>query len=427
MEGKKLSLAQALAIGLGNIIGAGIFVMAGVSITAAGPAALLAFLITALYAMSVGLNNAELSSVFPKVEGGVYSFALLSLGETIGFLVGWFRVIGYAISGGATALGFSGYLITTFSLPSYLYFPLSIILIVILTIIDYLGLKLAAEIESVLVILNVIGLISFSITVLIITGLNIYNFSPFLPHGIKGVLIASNIAFFAYSGFNTIATLTPSVKNGERTVPKAIIFSLLISAILYMLVTFSMVDAVGYKVFSTTSAPLQLVLANIHAPAIVYFFVNLTAILATVTVTLSTIIATERTMMQIESDGLLPKIKGGRKTILVIIALIMVASLGLGNVEAIALASNFGIIFSYMLSGIEVAVVRHRGLKGVFRSPGFPIIQVVSIIMSGIFMYSLGSQSLIIGFITLLIGLVIHSIHKEIFKKEGILLKRTYN
>ena len=88
MSKRELSFSQALAIGLGNIIGAGIFVMAGASITAAGPSAILAFLITALYATTVGLNSAELSSVFPNTEGGVYSFALLTLGETIGFLVG---------------------------------------------------------------------------------------------------------------------------------------------------------------------------------------------------------------------------------------------------------------------------------------------------------------------------------------------------
>ncbi|MBB5255038.1 APC family permease [Sulfurisphaera ohwakuensis] len=424
MEEKKLSLSQALALGLGNIIGAGIFVMAGVSITAAGPAALLAFLITAVYAMSVGLNNAELASVFPKVEGGVYSFALLSLGETIGFLVGWFRVIGYAISGGATALGFSGYLITTFSLPSFLYFPLAILLIIVLIIIDYLGLKLAAEIESILVVLNILGLVTFSITALVISGIRLQNFSPFFPHGITRVLTASNIAFFAYSGFNTIATLTPSVKEGERTVPKAIVLSLLISAFLYMLVTFSMVDAIGYTNFKTNSAPLQLVLNTIHAPFYVYFFVNLTAILATITVTLSTIIATERTMVQMELDNLLPKVKGGKLSILLIIGLIMIASLGLGNVEVIALVSNFGVVFSYMLSGIEVAVVRHRGLRGVFKSPGFPFVQIVSVILSGVFIYSLGFQSLLIGFVTLLIGLVTHSVHKEIMKKEGIFTRR---
>ncbi|MEM1860202.1 MAG: amino acid permease, partial [Metallosphaera sp.] len=117
---KKLTFWQALFIGLGNIIGAGIFVMAGTTISAAGPGAILAFVITAIYAMTVGLNSAELSSIYTDVEGGVYSFTLKTLGGMSGFLVGWFRVIAYSISGAATALGFSGYM-TQLDIPSILY------------------------------------------------------------------------------------------------------------------------------------------------------------------------------------------------------------------------------------------------------------------------------------------------------------------
>ncbi|MEJ2774774.1 amino acid permease [Sulfolobaceae archaeon RB850M] len=416
---KKLNLFQALAIGLGNIIGAGIFVMVGAGISASGPSVLLAFLITALYASTVGLNNAELASDFPNVEGGVYSFAYLTLGETIGFLVGWFRVIGYAISGGATALGFSSYLLYSLGITSsYLVFLIAILLIVILSVVNYFGLKLASEIESIFVVLNISGLFLFSVITLLISGIRLSNFEPFMPYGVSGLLTASGIAFFAYSGFNTIATLTPSTENGERVIPKAIVLSLLISALLYMLVTFSMVDAVNYKDFGTSAAPLQLVMSRLREPIIVYSFVNLTAILATVTVTLSTIIATERTFMQMVEDKMIPLPFGGRKSVLIIIAVIMASSLGLGNVEIISLVSNFGIVFSYMLSGVEVMIARHRGIRGKFRAPLFPYLQVLSFVLSGVFILSLGFVSLEIGFITLLIGLIIHGLHKEIVKHK---------
>jgi len=108
----KLSFWQATAIGLGNIVGAGIFVMARSAIDEAGPSALIAFLVTATLAMMVGLNSAELASKMPNVEGGVYSFARIMLGDTVGFPVGWFRIISYAISGAAVALGFSGYFLS---------------------------------------------------------------------------------------------------------------------------------------------------------------------------------------------------------------------------------------------------------------------------------------------------------------------------
>ena len=411
-ERKELSFLQALAIGLGNIIGAGIFVMAGASVSAAGPAAILAFLITALYASTVGLNSAELSSAFPKVEGGVYSFALLTLGETLGFLVGFFRVVSYSISGAATALGFSGYLTSVVPVPQWEYFAIALALILVLGFIESRGLRLASEIETALVILDVVGLLAFSLGVIALVGFKPENFSPFVPNGVQGVLTASNIAFFAYSGFNTIATLTPSVKNGERVVPRAIVASLLISAGLYMLVVFSMVDGLYFTAYGTTSSPMSLVLSSVKAPLPLVYFVDAVAILANVSVTLSIIIAAERTAKQMAEDGLLPK-EFARHSTLVVTAM-MAVSLALGNVEAIALVSNFGTVFSYMLSGVEVWVVRRRKVTHSFSSPGFPVVQAISVAASGLFLFSLGEESLEIGAVTLLVGLVVHALYKEV-------------
>jgi APA family basic amino acid/polyamine antiporter len=406
---RKLNFYQALAIGLGNIIGAGIFVMAGSSISAAGPGAILAFLITALYAVSVGLNSAELSSIFTDVEGGVYSFTLKSLGETSGFLVGWFRVIAYSIGGGATALGFSGYLVQVGLIPPPLYYPVAALLILTLLTIDYLGLRLAAEVESGLVVLSVMGLTVFIVSSFVLAGIRPNNFIPLLPHGVYGLLTASNIAFFAYSGFNTVATLTPSTENGEKVIPKAIVASLILSALLYMAVVTAMVNAVMWTSFGENSAPLDLVLGSLHSPKYLVDFVTLTALSATISVTLSTIIAGERTLRQLSGDFRLPF--SGHP--LMLVGSVMLLSLFLGNVEAIALASNFGIVFSYMLTGVEVMRVRRRGLRGKFRSPAYPWLQVASTVLSVIFLISLGGTSLAIGAVTLLVGLVIYEILRE--------------
>ena len=154
---KKLSLVHAVAVGLGNIIGAGIFVMAGSAIDAAGPAALIAFGITAALAISVGLSTAELSSRFPTLEGGVYSFAKATMGDTIGFLVGWFRLIAYAVSGAAVALGFASYLVSV-GLPGGAYFPAAVLLIAVLAVVEARGIRLASDIEVGLVVVKILGL-----------------------------------------------------------------------------------------------------------------------------------------------------------------------------------------------------------------------------------------------------------------------------
>ena len=407
---KKLGFAHAVAVGLGNIIGAGIFVMAGSAINAAGPAALVAFGLTAFLAITVGLNTAELSSRFPETEGGVYSFAKATMGDTIGFLVGWFRLIAYAVSGGAVALGFSSYLVSA-GLPGTIYYPAAAALIVALALVEVRGIRLASEMEVGLVIVKVVGLAIFLVAVLALAGFVPGNFEPFIPTGGLGVLVAANIAFFAYSGFNTIATLTPDVEDGEKTVPRAIIASIVISTALYVLVVFALLSALNWTLYGSASDPLSLALKSLGAPSSVGFAVDVAALAATFAVTLSMIIAGARTAKQMGEDSLLPRWLGrGSKAPAVVVAGVMVASLALGNVESIALVANFGVIVSYMLTGVQVAIARRGRAPARFSSPGYPSVQALSVVLSGAMLMGLGTQSLLLGTLTLFVGLVVHSL-----------------
>ena len=337
MSLKKLGFWQAVAVGLGNIVGAGIFVMAGAAINAAGPGALVAFGITAALATSVGLNSAELSSKFPDLEGGVYSFAKTTLGDTVGFLVGWFRLISYAISGSAVALGFSGYLIAI-GVPSAFYLPLAALLILILSCVEVKGVRLAAEVETGLVIINLIGLGLFVVTAISLGTYSSSKFSPVFPNGVEGVLEAAAIAFFAYSGFNTIATLTPDVENGERAVPRAIILSLIVSTFLYVLVVFSMLYGLNWQAYGVASNPLSLTLSSVKAPTPISYAVAFSALTATLTVTLSLIMAGSRTTKRMSEDDLLPRFLGkSSKVSTIVVAALMISSLTLGSVKSTAL------------------------------------------------------------------------------------------
>lgn len=408
-KSKKLSFWQATAIGLGNIVGAGIFVLAGSAMSASGPGVLLAFGITAILAMTVGLNSAELTSKFPRSEGGVYSFARATLGESVGFLVGWFRLISYAVSGGAVALGFSAYLLSL-GLPASLYFPLAILLVLALSCVEIKGLRFASKTEEGLVIVNLVGLILFVLSVSLMGRYSAINFTPLFPNGGEGVLRGATIAFFAYSGFNTIATLTPDVENGETTVPRAIIFSLVTSTALYVLVAFSMLFAFNWRLYGTAPNPLMLALSAVKAPTPIVLATDFAALTATVTVTLSLIIAGSRTTKQMAKDHLLPKWFGKGSIIpTVVVAAVMLASLGLGDVESIALVASFGVIFSYMLSGIEVIVARRNRLKGKFLSPGYPYLQWMSVALSALLLITLGSKSILLGTATLVVGLIVHA------------------
>jgi APA family basic amino acid/polyamine antiporter len=405
---RKLTLIEATAIGLGNIIGAGIFVMAGSIIYLAGPAALISFVITGLLAMSIGINSAELASKYPNTEGGVYSFSKLTMGDFMGFLVGWMRTVSYAVSGAATALGFASYLPIQFT------YLIAVLLIIVLSVIYLFGLKLASEIETLLVIINILGLITFIIFSLVFGKFSVSHLKPLAPHGVYGIFAGASLAFFAYSGFNTIATLTPDVEDGERTVPKAIILSLIITSVLYILVVFSMLYILPWEVYGTQGNPLIFALQSVKAPLIVILAVSGTAIIATVTVTLSTIIATVRTIKQMAKDELIPKGISKDKLVVLITASTMIASLALGNVEVIGLVSNFGTVFSYITTAIAVVISRRRGIKGKFSSPLYPWLQILSIILSLLVMLSLGEESLILGVLLIIIGIIIHQIHVQI-------------
>ena len=423
MRRGKLTLWEATAVGLGNIIGAGIFVMAGSAINLAGPGALLAFIITALLAMSVGLNSAEMASAFPSVEGGVYSFARLTLGDSVGFLVGLLRVVSYIIGGAAVALGFSGYL-TSLDAPRYLIYPTSITLIVALSILYKAGLKIASEFEKYLTSINIAGLAIFIVAGLIYSGpLKTSHFKPLLPHGLFGLIESSSLAFFAYSGFNTIATLTPSVKEGERNVPKAIMLSLAITTVIYILVVFTMLYIAPWQLYGTRPDPLSFALEEARAPMAIRLTVSSVALLSTFTVTLSMIIAGVRTMEQMAYDNVIPRsvARGNRPLLIVTIA--MLISLALGNVETLGLVANFGVVFSYITTPIAVIVIRRRGITGSFKTPMYPILQILAIILSLLVTSALGYKSLEIGAMTLIVGILVYELHEEF----NLIEKRHHN
>ncbi len=424
MGDRKITMWQAAAIGLGNIVGAGIFVLAGSAINLAGPGALLAFLLTALLATTVALNSAELSSKI-VTHGGLYSFVRTSMGDALGFLVGWLRAISYAIAAAAVALGFAAYLLDLLGMSGgVLLIPLAILLILAVAAVDYAGLRLVAAVEQYLVFLTVGGLVLFVAVSLAYGSWTPVRFTPVAPLGPLSIVGAASLAFFAYSGFNTIATLTPEVEDGPHNVPRAILIALSVSTVLYLLVVASMLALMPWSSYGITADPLSNALAYAHAPPVVGAAIAVVAVLATITVTLSLVVAGSRTLLQMSEDRMLPRWIGGisgdspRRSVIVI-ALATIGSLFLGNLTYIALASNFGVIFSYALTGLAVVILRRRRVQGVFSSPWYPWVQVVSLVLSAVVLAALGNQALYFGSLFLLTGVVAYAILVEGKRTNG--------
>ena len=415
-KGSGITMEQAAYIGLGNIIGAGIFVLAGTVITISGPGAILAFFLTAALATTVALNSAELSSKI-ITHGGLYSFVRITMGHAPGFLVGWLRVISYAIAASAVALGFASYLVSLSGVPhqDVLIPILAIALIVVVTAIDYTGIRMVARTEKYLVLITIGGLILFILAAFLYGAWIPERFEPLLPYGPGSVIAAASLAFFAYSGFNTIATLTPEVQNGAKNVPKAILISLVVSTVLYLFVVFGMLALMPWNQYTVTANPLQNALDYSSAPGFIGAVISVVALIATFSVTMSLIVAGSRTALQMSEDGMFPRWVGGLsgespRYAVILIGAGTVASLFLGNLKFIALASNFGVIFSYSMTGVAVMILRRRYAPGAFQSPFYPWIQILSLLLSVVVMVSLGVEALYLGSLFLLFGFVLYGL-----------------
>ncbi len=287
--------------------------------------------------------------------------------------------------------------------------------IVLVTSIDYAGIRIVARTEKYLVIITIGGLVLFVLAALFYGSWNPARFTPVLPFGPLSLIGAASLAFFAYSGFNTVATLTPEVEQGSRNVPRAILIALAVSTVLYFLVVAGMLSLMPWYEYSVTANPLENALAYSSAPSLIGTLVSIVALIATFSVTMSLIIAGSRTALQMSEDGVFPAWIGSLsgdtpRYAVLLIGAGTVASLFLGDLKFIALASNFGVIFSYAMTGGAVMVLRHRAVPGAFHAPFYPWTQVVSILLSVVVMISLGGEALYLGTILLLLGFVFYGI-----------------
>ncbi len=214
----------AASIGIGAIIGTGIFVLIGVASGLAGPAVVFSFIIAGLTALLTGLSSAELSS-FITEEGGGYIYAHKAFGKLMGFVIGWVKSFDYIIGSSAVSIGFASYLTYFLNIA-----PLQSIIIavatvwpIVLTILNLKGIKETSKANTALVILKVSALIVFILvgTYYIMNHFNISNYQPFFPNGIEGVFSGgAAIIFFAFIGFNTITIVSEEVKNPKKIFQK---------------------------------------------------------------------------------------------------------------------------------------------------------------------------------------------------------------
>jgi basic amino acid/polyamine antiporter, APA family len=255
---RDLHLVDAVAIGLGAIIGAGIFVVTGIAARIAGPSFVVGLLIAGIAAACNALSSAQLAAAYPR-SGGTYEYGYEVLSPRFGFAAGWLFLVSKLAAGGTVALGFGAALAALW--PAVPPRAAGVFAAVLLTAANYFGVKKAGRLNTVVVGVSVSVLILF-----VAAGIPAFetsNLRPFAPTGIRGMLEAAALLFFAYTGYARVATLGEEVHEPEKTIPRAIVLALSIAFVLYVAVSVIAVGAIGAEGMGKSASPL-------HAAAAVF-------------------------------------------------------------------------------------------------------------------------------------------------------------
>jgi APA family basic amino acid/polyamine antiporter len=294
-----LGLFDATAISVGAIVGAGIYVVIGITAGLAGPAMVLSMVIAAAISLVTALSFAELSAWLPR-EGGVYAFAHELLSPFVGFSTGWMWVVSNTFTGSAVSLGFAYYF--TAIVPGLNPAWLAAGLCLLFTLLNYLGVKHSANVNNFLVVSKLLILAFF--IVLGVTHMHPSNFTPFVKSG-SGVLYGSIYIFFAFGGFARVAVVAEEVKDPRRNVPRAIVLSLVISTVFYILVGLTAVGLISASALGNSSSPLADAAMSTGATWTGYV-ISLGGLLATASVLLTSVLGVSRVSYAMARNRELP-------------------------------------------------------------------------------------------------------------------------
>ncbi|MEB3372324.1 amino acid permease [Saccharopolyspora mangrovi] len=455
-----LGAIDLLGIGIGAIIGTGIFVLTGVAAaTDAGPGISISFVISGIACGLAALCYAEFASVVP-VAGSAYTFSYASLGEFLAWIIGWDLMLEFVIGASTVSVGWSQYFVEALSsiglaLPEALTaapgaggamnLPAAIIAL-LLTVVLVVGIRLSAAVTNVVVAIKLVVVLFF-----IIFGaffVKAANWDPFIPphqppdpsaggsvldepvvnaifgstgsFGVSGLVAGAALVFFAYIGFDIVASGAEETRRPQRDMPIGILGSLAICSILYVLVSLVMTGIVKYDQLET-AAPMATAFQAIGAPWAVGL-VSLGAIAGLTTVILILMLGQARVGFAMARDGLLPvyfaKVHSKYRTpyrITVITGVVVAIIASLTPIDVLAEMTNIGTLFAFVLVSIGVLVMRRTrpDLPRAFRVPLVPVIPILAALACLYLMLNLEGWTWLRFGIWMALGLVLYFVYSK--------------
>lgn len=412
---RTLGPANLIALGIGAIIGTGIFVLTGTAAANyAGPALTISFIISALGCLFAGLCYAEFASMLP-VAGSAYAYSYSTLGEFVAWFIGWDLILEYLFAAGTVAVGWSGYVVSFFD-GLGLVFPASIaqspigytsqggwfltgsvinfpamFIVALMSVLLILGIKQSATLNNVIVLIKVVVILLF--IGFGISYISTDNWVPYIPQqtspghfGLSGILRGAGVIFFAYIGFDAVSTTAQEAKNPQKDMPKGILYSLVICTLLYIAVTAVLTGIVHYSELDHP-APIAYAIDRVGtglrwlSP-----LVKIGAIAGLSSVVLVMMLGQSRIFYSMSRDGLLPQFFSGvhkkygtpyKSTILTGFASALIS--GLLPINILGELVSIGTLMAFVIVCISIIVLRktNPGIKRPFKTPLVPLIPLL--------------------------------------------------
>ncbi|MDV5144375.1 amino acid permease [Streptomyces sp. SBC-4] len=426
---RSLTMWQLTMISIGATLGTGIFVVLGDAAPKAGPAVTISFVIAGLTALFSALSYAELAGSVP-VSGSSYSYAYATMGELVAWVCGWCLVLEYGVSVAAVAVGWGEYLnelldgTLGFTIPEQISSPmgeggfinLPALVVVLLAMVFLMrGAKESARINSIMVAVKIVTLLLFiGIGFLGIKG---GNYTPLAPLGIMGISAGAATLFFSYIGFDAASTAGEEAKNPKRDLPRAIMLSLLIVTVLYVLVAFVAVGAMPWQDFEDTEAALAQIMTDVSGHTFWGVVLAAGAVVAIASVVFAVLYGQTRILFAMSRDGLVPRVfarvdakSGAPRANVVIVSLFcgtLAAFIPLGK---LADATSIGTLFAFGLVNVAVVILRRTrpDLPRTFKVALFPITPILGLLACGYMMFSLDMATWIVFGGWMVAGLVFY-------------------
>jgi basic amino acid/polyamine antiporter, APA family len=398
---RDLGLLDAVAIGFGAIVGAGIFVVTGVAAGIAGPALLAGLLVAAIAATGNALSSAQLAAEYPQ-SGGTYEYGYRVLHEWAGFIAGWMFLASKTAAAGTVALGLAGYLEGL--VPALPPRAVAVGAIVAFTALNYFGVRRSSTANLVVVALSLGALSTFVAAG--VTSFRMENLRPFAPAGIGGTLQAAALLFFAYTGYARIATLGEEVRDPRRTIPLAIGLTMGGAVLLYLAVALVAVGAVGAAALAGTAAPLR-VAAGAFPLGGVATVVSVGGVTAMLGVILSQLLGLSRMIFAMARRGDLParlaaihpRYRSPGRAVLAIGAVAAVVA-ATGTLPGVAAAASFTILVYYGIA--NVAALRMPASAKLFHDA----VPATGLLACVVLAFSLSATTVATGLLVLVAGVL---------------------